>query len=198
DACNHKPSSSNGGSGACFAIPILGKWSDFRLDGGGQSVATALNGKALIAMEVGTLQNFTCVGYSGLNASNSVGINFGFLSQMYQVNNAGCGAIGIQQVGSTSGSVFYRVVVENSGTNALTIAGSGNSTGTPSLVCFYCDLALAPGANNTSVVVNNGDAKFYHSLFLAGNLPTVTNNGITGILGTGTSTLYLDSVSLEM
>lgn len=189
DACTHKPPPAT--TGGCWVIPLMGKWSGFRLDGGGQHTAPNLNNLALITMAVGTLENFTCTNM-GWKGTNSIGINMALLSQLYQVNNAGCGAIGLQAEGQLSSG--FRVFIENSATRALNMPG--NTSGTDTFTCYFCEFALpSSGSANTQVILNGGGIlKLIGSQVYSGN-NTSSNTGITGYKCTGaTGVLYSDMV----
>jgi len=148
DACTRKATSSQT-TGGCFAIPLLGKWVDLRLSGGGNFIASNMSGKNLITMAVGTLMNFTCTNF-GAGQSSMAGINMGQFSQLYQVNNSGCGGLGIVSETGSLNNVLFRTVVENSGTNALLI-NSGSQ-----VFCYWCDFAGPITSTGLDIISNNG------------------------------------------
>jgi hypothetical protein len=188
DTCQHTPTANGtltpAHVGACFVVPVMGKWQDFRIDGGGNVTPSAFNGKTLIYLAVATLQNFTCVNYGAYEGGNSVGIETSFQGFLTQVNNSGCGATAFWQDSGSGLSHFLRVVAENSGFAALQIAGPNNLnayfSALPSITCHFCDFSLAanqPFGASAAILNAGGNLVMFGGWASPGNIIGTVNNG---------------------
>lgn len=209
DPCNHKPTPSvaltpfqNGG--ACFVIPVMGGWKDFRIDGGGQGAPTALSGKTLGPyMAVGKLVDFTEVNYGGYTGGNSAGIELSFNNWLERVNNSGVGSIGMVVDSGAANNVGLQVVIESSSVDAVLINGPTASNSIAySLSLFGSTLALA---NSQPFGAFSALSNFGGSIFLSGgyiypnngNEGANTNNGGIGYqCGTAGGILYAQGVKI--
>ncbi len=192
DSCQHVPTSSVSNPlhvGACFAIPVMGRWHDFRIDGGGQWAASALAGKTLGPyMAIGKLENFLCMNYGAYIGSSSTGIELSFQNKLWHVNNAGCGSIGIYVDSGATANIGYDVVVESSSVSALLTAGPGAFAGQPNFECFWCQFALSQSnpLGNFGLIRSTGG-----SIHLVGGAATPANGNDGGLNVNSGVQLYL-------
>jgi hypothetical protein len=200
DTCAHK-SATGQAVGGCFPVALMGDWANFRIDGGNQTTTTLLNGKALITMSVGEIDNFDCLNMGWQNASSMVGINMSVLGRLYNVDNSGCGTIGVQnETGSASEGInkAWNLVVENSSTDAILIAGAATD-GDTNLECYGCTIAMPNGLTSGTGISNAGGiVKFFGGNVQPAAIFSSSNTGITGYRCTGASgQAYFDGTYFE-
>ena len=139
-------------------------------------------------MSVATLQNWSCYNYGAYATTSSAGIELSYENQLYQVNNAGCGSIGIWVDAGVAQNVAMRTIVESSSNAGLIIGGAGAGTdNTPVFICYWCNFALANSNpfSTTSVVQNRGGVLELiggRIIPYNGNEGSNTNTGISGYL----------------
>jgi len=203
DTCTHFASSASSyvtnlaHGGGCFAMPLMGKWQDFAIDGGYQVSASALNTKTLITATVATMQNFSCYNYGAFVGGNSIGIEASNQVVLYHVNNAGCGGIGLWADANTTGFMAHRLAVENSSISAAVI-----SSGSFGLIYDQSELA---GANHqplgaVQIVQNNGGTfKMYGGVILICNLaqPCLSSSTWAYRTSGSNSVLYSDGATIS-
>lgn len=160
DACNHAP----GGSTytACFAMPVMSKWRDFHISGGGQlSCGNLATSKNIIAMTVAEMEGITLSNFCFTQSNNNVGIAADNQSFLVHVNNSGFGDIGVQNQGVASYGL--RLVIENSPTANFNEQGSGGTN-----TNFLCDQCIFGGsylAESLAVFQNHGIVRFNQTIF---------------------------------
>lgn len=191
DACTHKPTGFVS-TGGCFAIWLMGKWSDFRIDCGNNPAMPNMAGKVLVSMAVSTLMDFTTTNCGGTNTTMP-GFNLGPLSIWYQVNNAGTGGIGAQTDTNANGKIrIINSIIENSSVNALLLQSASGD-----ISCYWCDFALpANGESGADVVRNNGGSLLmFGGYILPSNAPGSTNTAITGYRCGAASNSFFNGVT---
>lgn len=207
DACNHLPTPSavstiHGGS--CFVIPAMGKWSDFRIDGGGQGSMTSMSGKTLLSLAVATLNNFMCGNVGTYQGGNMIGVEMVQQAMLYQVNVSGCGTVPLAVSNTSNTNVGVRVVSESGAVSALVIEGppAAGAGGAFSFTCYYCILESAnsqPFGAFPAVLNIGGVIKLFGGSLgtFNGNSGANTNNGINtySCQTTAGCVLYADSTA---
>lgn len=94
---------------ACFNVPVEGKFHDFAISSG-SGRGSIPSAKSLIAVGVGSLENFTCDGVSSVAAGGTFGIEVHAQAQLQQVNASACGTVGfhiMSDTGPVVGGIVY-------------------------------------------------------------------------------------------
>jgi hypothetical protein len=148
----------NGNLGnACFSVPVLGRWRDFQITGGGNSAAVIGNNNTLIYCEVCELNNITVlnIGNNLTSGNIFIAVQGGYQAQ-FTFLNVSAGAIGIDIPTGRGVVQGFRVYSENSGYRALSVDGPPGASGATqgySFTCKYCGFYDA--GNNSAVAGQN-------------------------------------------
>jgi hypothetical protein len=185
DPCNHVATPASNSTGACWAIPLLGKWSDFRISGGGNPRAGNMASTAnFLTAEVGTMQNITMdnfgamAGFTGAsNGTQMTCLDLGFEVYLYHYNNSGCGSTAIHIRDNTGLSQGYRVVVENSWFKNLVVGQANNFTAyQPNFTCNWCEFfGSSAAAFGAPIIVDNSGILYLENTKIADS--AITSNG---------------------
>lgn len=191
DGCAHQ---TGGGDSGCFAVPLMGKFTDFGISGGGQSTCQVANNVNLFVANVATLQNLTftnmCFGTSG-NTNNGIVVDQ--LVQMYQVNNSGWGNTCLVS-NSPGWNQGYKVVCENAPVSNLTVnaQSAGVQYGFQCFGCFFDGSAQAAvGGSNIIFIASGAVARLFGTEISSAPVPGFTTTGSSLIQNHG-GTLYCD------
>jgi hypothetical protein len=188
DSCNTFSGSS--AHGGCFAIPLMGKWSDLGMSGGGQSTCQVANGKTLIVANVATIQNVTLENLCFVNTSASIvtGLEVDQLTQVRMFNSSGWGQNCINAVGPYAQG--FQVVCENSPINNLTVQTNSGLYTFQCSGCLFLGAAQSPtGGNNVITIASGGSL----SLFGTGISPSP----VPGFSSTGTNLIQNNGGTLR-
>jgi hypothetical protein len=194
DLCNHK-ASSGVASGSCFTIPIEGTWRGIMLNGGFQYLAPQMAGLNLLSASIANIDHVMCINEGAGNA-NITGLIYSFQVFIDQYDNSGCGGIGMQSdANGAAGNIWYRAVVEDSGTTALNMTVAGGD-----ISCFGCNFSMPQsGITNKITVTNasNGTLRMYGGKILPANIAASSNAGMTLYKDTGGGSLFADSTFFQ-
>jgi hypothetical protein len=185
---------------------LEGEWRDFQISGGGNMAAPNIAGKALIEfVGPGSTDNFLCTnmgGNSGTGFNSTIGFEAFQWESWRQVDNSGCGTIGVSILAGST--VFANELrVENSSQIGISVTGPYGGQ-TPNLSCMDCGVYLpitAPsdttsteyGVFNTlgaSVLFYGGRSNIQNSSTTAVNPQVGYFNNSSGGVGTFYNTVF--------
>ena len=160
---------------ACFQIPVEGRWSQFSITGGNDNSQESVN---LIEIDgPASLDNFTVTNWAqnGATGNGVACITIQGWVMMYQVQNTGCGNIGIRGSGGNSTLLnAYKLSVENVKQWGINVNWAANS-GRYSSTIYDLDLDVTTN-NGIGIVMGTAGAaiKLYHpNIYVAGFTPAV-------------------------
>ena len=162
----------NAGSGGvmpsdiCFAVPPLGHWRDFRIDGGDNAAAGTITAQTdLVGAIISSLDNVTISNWGNTNNVTAC-MALGYQDQLYQTNVTACG-LGYRVLANQGAVSGFKVYSENSigsasnASSGLQVEGPPGTSGAVlgySFVCTYCGFYtnLPSGGGVTLVTSFNG------------------------------------------
>lgn len=190
--CNHGYNGSV--ADACFVRTLEGRWSDFQITGGQNALANSPAGNIVLVgvYGPGSIDNWTCTNWGpGQAQFRTYGMKVTGWEQWYQLNNSGCGSIGIDILSSTASLVTgIKVRVENS-PYGLAVEGPNTNT-LAAFTCYDCafynpqvqNSGLGASPPGTGILNKGGNILLYHNDF-SSSIGSVKNLGIWNTVAGG-------------
>lgn len=150
-------------SNACFAVPLEGRFSNFQISCGNGSCGQGSSVQALMNVDVGSLEYYTCTGWGDGAAVDHAGVLATHWAQLQQVNVSACGTKNLEVYNSSQVTCF-RCSLENANGISSSSANLLSDVGSQ-FTCFSCqfDGSLTGSLALANIVSNGGTVTMYHS-----------------------------------